>query len=189
MQATKGRTVLYKLSSADALAIGRARAFGYIEGNTVAEGDVYPATVVQDWGGPIEVNLKVHLDGHDDFWATSRTEGSEPGTWAWPVIQAAQPKPPQLGEPVHYVSMGSPVGADGRQVYQSVCRAAYVTEPGEDGKLSLMVANPTGLFFSQDVPFGIGAFTDPAQEPAPGELGYQVTCDDLTFAGGTWHHA
>lgn len=83
VQPTKGRIVLYKLSAPDALAIGRKRSFGNIDGNTVAAGDVFPGIVVQDWESG-RVNLKVQLDGNDDYWATSRTEGSEPGQWAWP---------------------------------------------------------------------------------------------------------
>ncbi|GAA4560510.1 hypothetical protein [Planotetraspora kaengkrachanensis] len=29
-------------------------------------------------------NLQVLLDGNDAYWATSRTEGDEPGRWSWP---------------------------------------------------------------------------------------------------------
>lgn len=190
VQATKGRTVLYKLSAADALAIGRARAFGKVEGNTVAEGDTYPATVVEDWGGGDLVNLKVHLDGHDDFWATSRMEGGEPGRWAWPVIKAPGPKTASLGLPVHYTSHGSPVRPDGTQAYQSVCRAAYITGFGmketrePDGSISvkpaecLMVANPTGLFFDMAVEQHEGDITAGSDEPTA-----------VLYRGGTWHHA
>lgn len=115
MQPTKGRTVLYKLSAHDALTIGQKRASAGIAGNTAAEGDIFPATVVQDWGGGGSVNLKVHLDGHDDFWATSRTEGEHPGQWACPAIEAAAPESPQLGDLVHYTAHGTPFRGDGTQ--------------------------------------------------------------------------
>jgi hypothetical protein len=46
-------------------------------------GHKYPAVVVSTFGGEA-VNLQVLLDGPDSFWATSRHEGDEPGTWAWP---------------------------------------------------------------------------------------------------------
>lgn len=71
---------------------------------------------------------------------------------------------PSVGRIVHYVSMGSPVEADGSQKYPSVCRAAIVTEGrgyqrvDPTGRLivdvetvALCVLNPTGLFFDQDV--------------------------------------
>jgi len=65
-----------------------------------------------------------------------------------------------IGMGCHYVARGS---ADG--VYPAVCRAAIITEALdlESGVVGLMVANPTGLFFSQNIPY------DPAGAP------------------GTWH--
>ena len=55
-------------------------------GNEAREGDYYPAVVVRVFGEYPDspVNLKVLLDGNDDFWATSRYEGEGPGTWTWP---------------------------------------------------------------------------------------------------------
>lgn len=51
---------------------------------------------------------------------------------------------PSVGRAVHYVSYGTPGGE-----YDSVCRAATVTEVHEGGeKLNLCVMNPTGLFFN-----------------------------------------
>lgn len=90
--ATPGRVVLYKLSEADAIAINSRRiavaqqTIGMTAsriGNEAREGDLYPAVVVRTFGGPF-VNLKVLLDGSDDYWATSRAEGDEPGRWSWP---------------------------------------------------------------------------------------------------------
>lgn len=58
---------------------------------------------------------------------------------------------PSVGRVVHYVARGS---ADG--VYPKVCRAAIITEVGPDqntgyeGRVSLCVLNPTGLFFHED---------------------------------------
>lgn len=83
---------------------------------------------------------------------------------------------PTIGRHVHYVAHGS---ADG--TYPSVCRVAIVTEvPTEiaveaDGgqqslvpnvdSVSLCVLNPTGMFFSQDLPHA----------------------DAKEMKGGTWH--
>ncbi|WP_329214778.1 hypothetical protein OG352_05140 [Streptomyces sp. NBC_01485] len=85
-QPTVGRTVLYQLSDDDARHITQQRATNGISGNAAAEGQVFPAVVVRIFpGNPHDVvNLKVLLDGPDIFWATSRHEGDEPGTWAWP---------------------------------------------------------------------------------------------------------
>lgn len=106
MKPTIGRTVLYKIAAGDAEQINRRRAdfgefgrrhaaapveagnpgrSGHIGhfGNAVTEGDEYPAVVVRTFLGTT-VNLKVHLDGNDDYWATSRSEGDEPGNWSWP---------------------------------------------------------------------------------------------------------
>jgi len=54
---------------------------------------------------------------------------------------------PSVARTVHYVSHGTPVRADGTQAFTAKCRAATITEVGEDGTVGLMVANPTGLFF------------------------------------------
>ena len=108
---------------------------------------------------------------------------------------------PHVSGLVHYVSHGSPVRADGTQAYASVCRAAIVTEvtevevneqnPAGDGTyrqaVGLMVANPAGQFFNRGVLYDPGTFTGPEREAAFGEPLPLVTCDDLTFEGGTWH--
>lgn len=107
---------------------------------------------------------------------------------------------PRVTDPVHYVSHGSPVRPDGTQAYTSQCRAAIVTEPpktirifdpvhGTDEYLaaSLFVINPTGTFHNQDVRYDSGTFTGPEREAAAGKPLPQVTCDDLSFEGGTWH--
>lgn len=112
MKPTIGRIVLYKIGSHDAAAInGRrndAHAFrrtltgpiesgdrgrsGHVEhtGNSVTEGDEYPAVVVRT-SGASTVNLHVLLDGNDTYWATSRMEGGEPGNWSWPPRAEHQP--------------------------------------------------------------------------------------------------
>ena len=109
MQATVGRIVHYRLTSSDAADISRRRAdfaafnaahrdaagneagsfpgrSGHVGhfGNPASEGDVCAAVVVAVFGNGEHVNLKVLLDGNDDHWATSRPEGTSPGTWAWP---------------------------------------------------------------------------------------------------------
>lgn len=100
-----GRIVHYVLTDYDAAAInkrrsdfqafrsnfsgpsdpGQAGADGHMAhvGNHAAEGQVCAAIIVRIFGGPA-VNLQVILDGNDTYWATSRTEGAEPGMWAWP---------------------------------------------------------------------------------------------------------
>lgn len=55
-------------------------------GNNAEAGQVYPAVSVRVWT-PGMANLQVLLDGNDVYWATSRHEGTEPGTWAWPPRQ------------------------------------------------------------------------------------------------------
>lgn len=107
---TPGRIVLYTLTEDDATAVNRRRkdfqafcgshehphepgqpgATGHVGhvGNTTRAGDVYPAMIVRIWtpGNPDgTVNLQVHLDGNDTYWAPSRIEGTGPGSWAWPA--------------------------------------------------------------------------------------------------------
>lgn len=66
---------------------------------------------------------------------------------------------PTVGRIVHYVSYGTPGGE-----YTSECRAALVTAV-DDVRVSLMVANPTGVFFKEGVPYHDGKMNP----------------------GGTWH--
>ncbi|MGI5290898.1 hypothetical protein ACQEVF_47350 [Nonomuraea polychroma] len=101
---TIGRIVHYQLSDADADAINRRRddyeafqrgrnpalpgqlgASGHIAhiGNRVMTGDTFPAMIVRTFGSSY-ANLQVQLDGNDTYWATSRAEGDQPGTWTWP---------------------------------------------------------------------------------------------------------
>ena len=111
MDITIGRTVHYTLNEQDAAEINRRRTSGksiaermkvqisQVEtetpilgwptgaqahiGNEAAAGQVFPAVSVRVWT-PAMANLQVLLDGNDVYWATSRHEGTEPGTWAWP---------------------------------------------------------------------------------------------------------
>lgn len=97
-----GPGVLYTMTSHNAEAVNKRRVdydhhrriagdaanTGHVghTGNAVAEGDVYPATVVRVWNPESStVNLKVHLDGNDDFWATSAVHGEGPGHWSYPT--------------------------------------------------------------------------------------------------------
>jgi hypothetical protein len=106
---TIGRIVHYTLSQYDADAINRRyRHFdayrakhagdvvpgepgntGHVGhyGNNAQAGDVLPAIIVRVWGDTAEsaVNLQVHLDGSDVYWATSRTHGDGQGHWHWPL--------------------------------------------------------------------------------------------------------
>ncbi len=100
---TIGRVVHYTLAEHDAKHINQRRDHftvharsgephenpkGYVAhvGNRVQEGDTFPATIVRTWGDEEHsaVNLKVHLDGSDDYWATSVTHGDGPAHWRWP---------------------------------------------------------------------------------------------------------
>lgn len=81
-----GCVVHYKLTEGDAQHITHQRLHTGGSGNPVAAGQVCPAEVVATFpGNPDGIcNLKVSLDGPDFYWATSRPEGDEAGTWAWP---------------------------------------------------------------------------------------------------------
>lgn len=94
MLPTIGLIVHYTLNEHDAEAINRRRQdaadapaakTGFVAhvGNHASAGDTCPAMVVRTFGGPA-ANLQVVLDGNDTYWATSRVEGTDPGTWAWP---------------------------------------------------------------------------------------------------------
>jgi hypothetical protein len=104
---TKGRIVWYVLSADDASKINKRRAdagrnmqahiansTGVMVhvGNEAREGAIYPAMVVETWGDKPDslVNLKVELDGSDNFWATSRKVGEGPGTYHWMPYQKGQ---------------------------------------------------------------------------------------------------
>lgn len=88
MLPTLGRIVRYNLSAGDCDVINEQTP-QIVDGrqvrNSVREGDVLPAQVVAEWGeSGGTANLIVQLDGHGQYWATSRLPGDGPGTWAWP---------------------------------------------------------------------------------------------------------
>lgn len=86
---------------------------------------------------------------------------------------------PSVGRDVHYVSRGS---ADG--VFPAKCRAAKVTEVGENGRVGLCVLNPEGLFF-HSLRFDGGIEYFDKHNPPEG-----VECeftDDCPGPPGTWH--
>lgn len=74
---------------------------------------------------------------------------------------------PKVGDLVHYMSHGTPPRVDGTQAHRSgLCRAAIITEvPHMDGSrlngtndqwtASLAVLNPSGMYFDQDIPWGM----------------------------------
>ncbi|MFG2404290.1 hypothetical protein ACGFR8_08100 [Streptomyces brevispora] len=80
---------------------------------------------------------------------------------------------PTVGRTVHYVSLGTPVRPDGSQQFPAVCRAAIVTEvdPAEQGRVGLVVLNPSGQFFH---PLSAGGCE-------------HVAVGEQRAAGGTWH--
>jgi hypothetical protein len=87
----------------------------------------------------------------------------------YPPEQNMTSAAPSIGRVVHYQSRGS---ADG--VFPPTCRAATITEVGEDCRVGLCVQNPDGLFFHPLSRDGGVAWT---VTPEPGQ---QVE-------GGTWH--
>lgn len=91
---TLGAIVHYRLSDGDvrSLDAGVDQIAMAKHRNPVRGGQVYPAQVVAVHGP--SVNLVVQLDGLSQHWATSRVEGTEPGTWSRIVPQMA-PTPQQ----------------------------------------------------------------------------------------------
>lgn len=101
MSAKVGQRVLYTLGASDAADINRRRtdyavfwrnANNDVQGeggrnghqghfgNSAAEGDQYPATIVRVFDETVTTaNLQVLLDGNDTYWATSRQLGDGPG--------------------------------------------------------------------------------------------------------------
>ena len=80
-----GRLVHYRLSQTDCQVIGDARTKDSTRhGNTPTPGDIVPMIVVRTFGGTA-VNGQAFLDGNDVLWKTSAPEGTENGTWSWPV--------------------------------------------------------------------------------------------------------
>ncbi len=61
-------------------------------GNDVKAGDILPAMVLRVWGDSGCSNLKVILDGSDEYWATSVNfdDAKQPGTWHWMFEGQAQ---------------------------------------------------------------------------------------------------
>lgn len=98
MTPTVGRIVHYKVGQTIADIINKRRRdfaeyrktetyqdTGYMAhyGNQMQAGDILPLVIVKVWPtGPI--NGQVLLDGNDNIWVTSVTEGDEEGHWSWP---------------------------------------------------------------------------------------------------------
>lgn len=77
-----GELVEYALSEGDVAAINAAEPTG--NGRNAARTGQYYAAVVVATFGPTTANLRVLLDGAGlgaEFWATSRTRGTEPAQW------------------------------------------------------------------------------------------------------------
>jgi hypothetical protein len=89
-QVSIGRVVHYTLTEGDVAEIGEQYPIGdpTVRRNPVRAGQKFPADVVAVFGvasSANTANLQVKLDGNCAYWATSRIEGTEPGTWAWPL--------------------------------------------------------------------------------------------------------
>ncbi len=63
-------------------------------GNSVSQGQVVPAMIVAVWGNTptSAVNLKLMLDGTDDYWVTSTSVGAptDQGKYHWMPYQLGQ---------------------------------------------------------------------------------------------------
>lgn len=88
---------------------------------------------------------------------------------------------PSVGRDVHYVSRGS---ADG--VYPAVCRAAKITEVGEDKRVGIVVFNPDGLYFNSLAKDG-GVVYDDREDPPGLPQGWVTLDGPPPGAPGTWH--
>ena len=78
-----GQHVVYTLAEHDVATITATRKEAPGRGgNSVEAGQRFPAFIVRDWGGC--ANLRVLLDGRDDLWVTSVSEGIGPGKWHGP---------------------------------------------------------------------------------------------------------
>lgn len=100
---------------------------------------------------------------------------------------------PTIGRIVHYVARGS---ADGK--FPPACRAATITEVSDAGRVGLMVANPTGLFFHPLDDNGGCEYHDGAETPGspdcPNDASHgspfrYCACGwiEASHRGGTWH--
>ena len=61
-------------------------------GNDIKAGDIYPAMVVRVWGESGCSNLRVILDGSDDYWATSINYDAEKRAYSWHWMCEGQSK-------------------------------------------------------------------------------------------------
>jgi hypothetical protein len=52
-------------------------------GNDITAGDIYPAMVLRVWGSGGCSNLRVFLDGSDDYWATSINHDPAKAEYTW----------------------------------------------------------------------------------------------------------
>lgn len=122
---TVGRIVLFSLAQYQVEEINRRRKDAQREmdyhrwkkngvqihvGNEVKAGDVYPAMVVRVWGDTptCAVNLKVMLDGTDDYWVTSTNAVDQPteGKYHWMDYQKGQAAKTEAAEAL---ASGKPV--------------------------------------------------------------------------------
>jgi hypothetical protein len=104
---TIGRIVLYRIASYQADEINARRRDAYAkfhmhkwqrngtvlhQGNEVSAGQIVPAMIVAVWGDTPQsaVNLKVFLDGSDDYWVTSTSVGDQDGKYHWMDYQKGQ---------------------------------------------------------------------------------------------------
>lgn len=104
---TLGRIVYYRLAQWNVEEINRRREDATREmdyhrwkkngvmlhvGNEVKAGQIVPATIVAVWGDTPEsaVNLKLFLDGSDEYWVSSTSVGDQDGRYHWMPYQVGQ---------------------------------------------------------------------------------------------------
>lgn len=89
MKPTLGRIVLYSVTQLDAESLMP----GHDGMNRPSPGALVPAVVVAVFGEGSHVNLRGLVDGDvSPPWWTSRSEGTEPGTWQWPPRKEEEDK-------------------------------------------------------------------------------------------------
>jgi hypothetical protein len=110
-----GRIVHYTLTEVDVSLINSSIDAMQRHHNVARAGDVYPAMVVRVFDTSASANLQVFIDGDWSYWVTSREEGDEPGTWAWPPRDTA----PAPSGPLPKARRSD----EGQVAYEAYCKA------------------------------------------------------------------
>jgi hypothetical protein len=87
----------------------------------------------------------------------------------------------RVGDIVHYVSHGTPVGTDGSQAFPSACRAAIITEVAAEGEHLLLTGQAGMEYTGYELVVGL-AVLNPS-----GLFFHRAAMDPDGRSGGTWH--